>query len=173
MLNPGANWRDTTQFATDIANNNLPTVSHVRARPNRNEHPGESSITNSTAFIQSIISAIDSSTKYNKNTLIFIADDESGGYYDHISPPGLSSIDGQYYGARISFGAIGAMVKAPTSNGGYVSHTPMEISSVIKFIEWNFFNGQTGLLKGRDMVCANIGDLLDPLKTNNVTVPIF
>jgi hypothetical protein len=37
----------------------------------------------------------------------------------------------------------------------------MEHSSIVKFIESNWL-GQTGQLKGRDAVVANIGSLLDP-----------
>jgi len=160
--NPVANWKDSSQFQIDVNQGTLPAVSHVRARPDRIEHPTKSNITASTNFINSIISAIDDSNTYNQNTIIFIVDDESGGYFDHISPPGLSAIDGQYYGGRVSFAAVGAAVKAP-NGGGYVSHQVMEPSSLIKFIEWNWLNEQTGMLKGRDMICSNIGDFLtDP-----------
>jgi len=163
--NPGLNWKDSADFSTDVANGRLPAVSHVRARGSKSEHPGDSTITASTTFISGIISTISNSPTYNQNTLILIADDESGGYYDHVSPPGLNKIDGTLYGPRTSFGAIGYMVKAPTSQGGYISHQQMEPSSFIKFLEWNFLNGQTGQLLGRDITASNIGDLLDSTKT--------
>jgi len=149
----------------------LPAVSHVRAASQSSEHPGDSTVTASTNFITSIINAIDASSLYNQNTLILITDDESGSYYDHVSPPGLSLIDGQLYGARMDFSAIGYAVQPP-SGGGYISHVPMEPASIIKFIEWNWLNGQTGQLLGRDMVSANLGSLLNSGRTT-VTVPSF
>jgi len=170
-INPGLNWKDSTQFQADVAAGVLPAVSHVRAASQSSEHPGDSTITASTNFITSIINAIDTSSTYNTNTLILIADDESGSYYDHISPPGLSAIDGQFYGARMDFSAIGYAVQPP-SGGGYISHVPMEPASIIKFIEWNWLNGKTGQLLGTDMVCANLGSLLTSTRTG-VTVPSF
>jgi hypothetical protein len=38
----------------------------------------------------------------------------------------------------------------------------MEHSSIVKFIEWNWLDGKTGQLAGRDATVANIGSLLDP-----------
>jgi len=137
--NPGRNWRDSSQFATDVSSGSLPAVSHVRARGSASEHPGISSITASTTFISQIIGYISGSSTYKTNTLIVILDDESGGFYDHVSPPGLSPIDGQFYGPRVAFGALGYAVKAPNANGGYISHQQMEMSSILKFLEWNFF----------------------------------
>jgi len=63
---------------------------------------------------------------------------------------------------------VGYAVKAP-NHGGYISHTQMEPSSIIKFIEWNFLNGQTGMLNGRDQVASNLGDLFD---SNRIGVPV-
>ncbi len=48
----------------------------------------------------------------------------------------------------------------------------MEVASIIKFMEWNWLNGDTGQLNGRDMVCSNIGSLLDSSITK-VVVPDF
>ena len=170
--NPGANWRDYSQFATDVTNNNLPSVAHVRGMGIHSEHPAESTITASTTIINAVINAVGSSSYYNQNTLIFVIPDESGGFYDHIAPPtGVSAVDGQFLGPRIPAVVIGYAVKAPSS-GGYVSHQKMEISSVTKFIEWNWLNGVTGQLGGRDATAANIGSVLDSTKTT-VTVPDF
>jgi hypothetical protein len=46
----------------------------------------------------------------------------------------------------------------------------MEHSSIVKFIEWNWFGGETGQLGGRDATVHNIGSLLDSTVTGR-TVP--
>jgi hypothetical protein len=47
------------------------------------------------------------------------------------------------------------------SSGGTVSHTQLEHSSIVKFIEYNFL-GATGQLQARDGVVHNLGSLLSP-----------
>jgi phospholipase C len=71
--------------------------------------------------------------------LLVIAEDESGGFYDPISPPSTSPTDNIPYGARISNLFIGDMVKK-----NYISHDFIEHSSLVRFIEWNWLNGETG-----------------------------
>jgi phospholipase C len=68
--------------------------------------------------------------------------------------------DGQPYGTRIPLIASG-----PFARAGGISHTVMEHSSIVKFIEWNWLAMQTGQLAGRDVVVENIGSLLDPAAT--------
>jgi hypothetical protein len=61
------------------------------------------------------------------------------------------------------------MAIGPFTQHDWVSHTPMEHASIVKFIEWNWL-GATGQLAGRDAVVNNLGSLLDPAKTGT-TVP--
>ena len=41
----------------------------------------------------------------------------------------------------------------------------MELSSLTKFLEWNWLDKQTGQLGHRDLTVANIGSLLDGAAT--------
>ena len=185
----------------DIDNGILPAVSHVRGVGVHSEHPGQSTITASTRITKSVIDAINNSTLYNRNTVILIVPDESGGFYDHVHPPtNVHPIDGVFYGndnkyvsylmsikilvlltkfvhmyligPRIPLMAVGYAVNAPSKEGGYISHNMMEPSSIIKFMEWNWLGGETGQLKGRDQVCSNLGSLFNSSMTG-VQVPIF
>ena len=79
-------------------------------------------------------------------------------------PPPTSSFDQRSLGTRVPTIAIGRFARK-----GFVSHTSMEHSSVVKFIEWNWL-GATGQLGTRDTTTANIGSLLEPNETG-VTVP--
>jgi len=164
--NPGANWRDFSTFTSEISSKTLPTWSYVKGLGINSEHPGEGTLSSGATIIDTVVHAVMTSDTYKQNTLIIWTPDESGGYYDHIRPPNVSAIDGQPYGPRTPMVAIGYAAK-----NNFVSHVPMETSSVIKFVEWNWL-GDTGLLGGRDTVVANIGSLLDSTKTG-VTVPDF
>jgi hypothetical protein len=61
---------------------------------------------------------------------------------------------------------VGPMVKE-----FYVSHVQMEPSRIVKFIEWNWLDGETGQLGQRDKVVNNLGDMFCEEKTG-VKVPI-
>jgi len=158
-------FKDYTKFFTDVDNGVLPSVSYFKALGIHSEHPGISTITSGQTFADSIVQKILKSKLYSNDTLIVILPDESGGYYDHVSPPATSTIDNFAYGPRTPFIAIGNMVKK-----NYISHVQMEVSSLIKFIEYNWLAGGTGQLQTRDSTAKNIGDLLDPVLTG-VTVP--
>ena len=67
-------------------------------------------------------------------------------------------------GTRVPLIALG-----PFARTNVVSHVPMEHSSIVKFLEFNYL-GATGQLRARDAVVNNIGSLLDPARTG-VTVP--
>lgn len=74
--------------------------------------------------------------------MIVSAEDENGGYYDPIPPPSLSEpVDGIGLGLRIANLFLGYFV-----NENYISHVPIDHSSLVKFIEWNWFGKETGQL---------------------------
>lgn len=154
------NFRDYNSLYLDITNKTLPAVSYVKGLGIHSEHPGISTLTAGETISQNIIDAITASDTYRPNTVVLMVPDESGGYYDHVSPPGKSTIDNQPYGPRIPFIAVGEQVKR-----NYVSHVQMEFSSLIKFIEWNWLNGEPNHLGTRDAVVNNIGDMFDNQKT--------
>jgi phospholipase C len=155
---------DYKQLAKDLAAGTLPSVSFVKGLGFRTEHPGQGdTITAGTTFVTDVVSAVQGSC-YKDNTLILLTWDEGGGYFDHVPPPPDSAVDMQPYGTRVPLIAIGRYAKK-----GTVSHTTMEHSSIVKFLEFNF-TGQTGQLKARDAVVNNIGSLLDEAATG-LTIP--
>ena len=102
---------------------------------------------------------------YRADTLVLLTYDEGGGYFDHVAPPPDSPADGKPYGTRVPLLAVGPFARANS-----VSHTTMEHSSIVKFIEWNWLGLETGQLGNRDTMVANLGSVLDPT-TTGVTVP--
>jgi phospholipase C len=147
---------DFTQLKADIDANQLPSFAYVKETGYRNEHPGfKTKISKSTAWVDELVNHV-LSTKYGDDTLILITWDEGGGYYDHISPPGVSPVDNAPYGTRVPLIAIGRFARK-----NHVSHAVMEHSSVVRFLEYNF-TGEVGQLAARDAVVNNIGSMLDP-----------
>jgi phospholipase C len=156
--------RDYASFANDLKSSNLPQVAYVRGLGFRSEHPGVgTTISDGEKFVNEVITAVQASV-YAADTVVFVAWDEGGGYFDHVAPPGKGS-DGQPYGTRIPFIAIGPQVRK-----NYVSHVQMEHSSVVKFIEWNWLGGQTGQLGARDANVNNLGDLFDSSSAGTIPV---
>jgi phospholipase C len=156
---------DLTRLTADLAGGTLPEVSFVKALGYKTEHPGSQiKISDGMRFVGTTVAAIQGSP-YASDTLILLTYDEGGGYFDHVAPPPTSAADQQPYGTRVPFIAIG-----PFARKGYVSHVTMEHASIVKFIEWNWLDRQTGQLNGRDKSAANIGSVLDEAATG-VKVP--
>jgi phospholipase C len=152
--------RDYARFASDLHGDTLPQVVFVKGLGYHSEHPGESTtISDGARFVGQVIDAVEASD-YAPDTLIVVTWDEGGGFFDHVAPPGIGTVDGQPYGTRVPLLAIG-----PFAAAGTVSHVQMEHSSLVKFIEWNWLGMQTGQLSGRDAEVANIGSMLDASAT--------
>ena len=156
---------DYTDLACSLDSSSLPAVSYVKAVGYRTEHPGAGdTISAGEAFVTEVVDAVKASA-YDKDTLVLVTWDESGGYFDHVPPPPTSAVDTQPYGPRVPLLAIGTFAKK-----NHISHVQMEHSSIVKFIEWNWLATKTGQLGQRDATVNNIGDMLDPTQTGT-TVP--
>jgi phospholipase C len=68
------------------------------------------------------------------STAIFLAWDDWGGFYDHVSPP---TVDDAGYGLRVP-----ALVISPYARSGYVDHQTLSFDAYLKFIEDDFLGGQ-------------------------------
>jgi phospholipase C len=69
-----------------------------------------------------------------KNTAIFLAWDDWGGFYDHVKPP---VVDANGYGLRVP-----GLVISPYARKGYVDHQILSFDAYLKFIEDDFLHGQ-------------------------------
>jgi phospholipase C len=162
---------DYAELKVALDGGTLPSFSFVKARLFQNEHPNMSHIADGQRFVKTTIDMIRGSS-YDASTLILLTWDEGGGFFDHVAPPASppSHVDaddtGQPvpYGTRVPMLAIGTFART-----GAVSHVPMEHSSIVKFLEWNFLT-TVGQLEARDGWVNNIGSVLDPAKTG-ITVP--
>ena len=87
----GANHQyDTSVLLSAIQSGNLPAVSFVKAPAFYNGHPGNSDPTMEQVWITQVVNAVMNQPGLYGNTAIFIAYDDSDGWYDHVTGPIVS-----------------------------------------------------------------------------------
>jgi phospholipase C len=119
------------RILTDIRNGRLPAVSWVIPTGRESDHAG-SNDGSGPSWVASIVNAVGGSS-YWPDTVILITWDDWGGWYDHVVPP-IDPTYGYYeYGFRVPLLVVSAYTPA-----GYVSPTPHDFGSILKFIETAF-----------------------------------
>jgi phospholipase C len=139
------NVKDDTQFATDAAAGDLPSVSWLVPPSGYNEHP-QCSTCQSEGWTVNTLNALMNGPDWSTSA-VFIVWDDFGGFYDHVAPP---QVDTYSFGPRSP-----ALVVSPFAIPGYVSHTTYDFASVLKTIEEAY---NLAPLTARD---ANANDMLD------------
>jgi len=122
--------KDTADLFSDIENDTLPAVSLAKPDGLLDGHPQSSKLGLFEAYLKNILAKLDANPKLKAKTAVFVAFDETGGYYDSgfIQP-----IDFFGDGPRIPF-----LVVSQFSRGGKVNHTYTDHVSILKFIERNW-----------------------------------
>jgi phospholipase C len=123
---------DGNQLFSDIHSGRLPQVSWVIPSGDDSEHP-PGTITAGQDHVTRVIDAIMRSPAW-KSTAIFLAWDDWGGFYDHVTPP---KVDGAGYGLRVP-----GLVISPYARRGYIDHQTLSFDAYLKFIEDDFLGGQ-------------------------------
>jgi phospholipase C len=156
-----SNLKDYNNFAQDVANGTLPTVSFVKGGYGDDEHPGSNQSTPSAEdFSVKTINQIMNSP-YWKDTAIIVAYDEGGGFYDHVAPPtAVKTVDGLVGDST----RVPALVISPYAKQNYVSHVQYDHTSILKFLEWNY---KLPALNNRDLNANNLLDLFNFEQPNN------
>ena len=121
---------DTTELYEDIDTGSLPPVSIVKPSGFNDGHPASSKLDLFEGFTKKIVDQVKANPKLWDDTVIFITEDEGGGYYDsgYIQP-----VDFFGDGTRIPL-----IVVSKYSKGGHVSHEYGDHVSLEKFIEKNW-----------------------------------
>jgi hypothetical protein len=160
-------FRGVDEIARDVELHQLPAISIVVAGDAQSEQPGAGPAQAGIQFVASVADAIASSPRYEPTTLVLVTHLTSGGFYDHVPPPAAASValdtrrgEAVAYGPRVPLLALGRFAQA-----NHISHEPLEMSSITKFLEWNWLGGETGQLGHRDASVANIGSVLDATTT--------
>jgi phospholipase C len=154
--------RSTKEFNASLKVGTLPTVSWVIPEYGDSDHPGNS-IQAGQNYVTTLINAIMQSPEW-ENTVILLAWDDWGGFYDHVVPP---TVDANGYGMRVP-----ALLLSPFAKKGMVDHQTLSFDAYLKFIEDLYLNGERidpttdGRPDSRPTVRENapeLGNLLDEL----------
>ena len=170
-----------SEWEYDLNSGQLPAVSILvpdRDDPERSEAPGMP-FDKGIDFVDKVVKAIADSPDWDK-TLVLVTYLTAGGFHDHVPPPKPPSLDvdgtvagdgsgeprAVHYGPRVPLLALG-----PFARPNHIAHGQLELSSIARFVEWNWLYGRT--VKGmrspedprsfRDAAVANLGELLNPM----------
>jgi phospholipase C len=162
------NVQNVSSFFSDLGTGDLPTVSFVMAlgSDGLDEHP-PSNVTAGEQWTVSIVNAIMRSN-YWDSSAIFITWDEGGGYYDHVIPPQVLTIDHEFDHPLQVFGQrVPLLVISPYAKENYVSQTILNHMSLLRFIEFNWG------LPSLNANVASSNNLLDFFSFNSPRGPII
>jgi len=118
---------DLNQYYDDLHNNTLPAVSYI-VPSGASEHP-PSSLASGQRFVKAILQELMRSSTWDSSAFI-LAYDDWGGWYDHVAPP---QVDKYGYGFRVPM-----ILVSPYAKSGYIDHTVLDFTSMLKFIEQNW-----------------------------------
>jgi phospholipase C/archaellum component FlaF (FlaF/FlaG flagellin family) len=138
------------QFIADAQKGQLPAVSWI-VTSDGSEHPPGGTCDGENWTVKQINAIMQGPAAQWDSTAIFVAWDDFGGFYDHLTPPPLFDQFGP--GIRVPL-----LIISPYARPGYVSHTTYEFSSVLKFIETAY--GLPSLRK-RDSQASDTTDSFD------------
>lgn len=176
-------YSTTDQLLTDMQNGTLPQVAYVEPAGylGLDEHPTGTDVTGGpnvqagAKYISGIINALMSSPSWYDTALIFTYD-EPGGFYDHVPPPPAVFPDSLEFPTDLlpgdicsndtdpicGFGSTGfrlpLIVISPFTKANYVSHTVMDYTAILKFIETRF---QLQSLNARDAAQPDMTEFFD------------
>lgn len=162
--------RHVTQFLDDCADGTLPQVSFVDPRflgaaqgLSNDDHP-HADIRNGQKFLNTIYEAVTSSPNW-PNTVLVINYDEWGGFFDHVAPTfaPIPPADRAVGSDGLRGFRIPAFIVSPWSRPGFVSHLPVDHTSILKMIEWRW---HLAPLTVRDQTATNLAEALDFSRPN-------
>jgi phospholipase C len=163
-IREGPDWNADTvdqplQIVTDIKKGNLAGISWVNSPALASDHP-QLNDGHGPSWIAYVVDALGKS-KYYQNTAVIVTWDDWGGWYDHVVP--------QEYGFLGLGFRVPLLVVSPWSKHGYVSSTPYEFGSILKFAE-EVFNLPS--LGQRDKYANYLSDCFDFSQTPPKFKPI-
>lgn len=150
-----------SQYFTDLQNDTLPQVAYIDPASDAglDEHPSTSDaspsrVQDGAAYVETLINGLMQSSSW-KSSVFFLTWDESGGFFDHVSPQSTVSPDGikpvdlqpndfctTTTGPLCDFTWTGyrvpLIVISPYTKKHYVSHTVADYTAILKFIETRF-----------------------------------
>jgi phospholipase C len=118
---------DLSEYYKDLHNGTLPAVSYIVPAGSSEHPPGN--IKSGERFVRTLINALQQSSAWDNSAFTWTYDDW-GGWYDHVRPP---QVDRYGYGFRAP-----ALLVSPYARKGYIDHTTLDFTSILRFIEDNW-----------------------------------
>ncbi|OXM67670.1 phospholipase C [Amycolatopsis vastitatis] len=150
---------DISDFDDALQAGSMPAVSFLKAPEYQDGHAGYSDPLDEQQFVVNEVNKIQQSPDW-RSTAIVLAYDDSDGWYDHVSSPIVNgSHDASQdqavctakpvkvgtYADRCGYGPrLPLLVISPFSKVNHVDHNVTDQTSVLKFIEDNWFAGRIG-----------------------------
>lgn len=157
---------DIEDFYNAVSAGNMPAVSFLKAPGYEDAHAGYSDPLDEQAFVVQVINFLQQTSEWS-STAVIINYDDSDGWYDHQMGPivnqsttpsdmltgngqcgngtdsSLAGPDTQHAQGRCGYGPrLPMMVISPYAKRNYVDHTVTDQSSIIRFVEDNWLDGQ-------------------------------
>ena len=169
---------DLSDFWQAASLGHLPAVTFLKASAAQDGHPGYSSPLDEQVFLAMTLNKLQSLPKWDE-TAVFIAYDDSDGWYDHVIGPivnpsvssadaltspgkcgtGASSLAGLQ--ARCGYGPrLPLLVVSPYAKENFVDSTVTDQTSILRFIEENWSLGWIGT-GSFDKIAGPVGNMFD------------
>jgi phospholipase C len=165
---------DLTDFDASLKAGSMPAVSFLKAPEYQDGHAGYSDPLDEQQFVVSTINKIQQSPEWN-STAIFVTYDDSDGWYDH-QPPKITNgssdasqdtpmctkvkAAGGYNDRCGPSQRLPLLAISPYSRVNHVDHSYAEQTTVLRFIEDNWWTGRIGDAS-MDTRAGGVGGLLD------------
>ncbi len=129
---------EAAQFLADAENGTLPQISWIVPSAEYSEHPPQR-VTTGMEDVTSLVNAVMTSPAWS-SSVIFIAWDEWGGFYDHVVPPNVD-MNGTVYPIQ-GFGLrVPGLMISPFARAGMIDHHVLSFDSYATFFEDVFMRG--------------------------------
>jgi phospholipase C len=162
---PANHQYDTDDFFNAVSAGNFPAVSFLKAPAYQDGHAGYSDPLDEQAFVTKVVNFLQQQKDWD-DTAVIVAWDDSDGWYDHayamptsasydsvadqLNGPGIcgtgsahNGVKGKPVNGRCGPGTrIPFVVISPWAKENHVDHTLIDQSSVVRFIEDNWLDGQ-------------------------------
>jgi phospholipase C len=187
-IDPANHNYDLNDFYASVLSGNYPAVSYIKMAAYQDGHPGNSDPLDEQEGNVQLINFLQQQPEWN-STLVIITYDDSDGWYDHlfakptwasydatadqVNGPGQcgtgiatqvqpNGINGQPVNGRCGPGTrIPFLVISPFAKPNFASANRITQSSVVRFIEDNWLNGQRIGGGSNDATSGVITDMLD------------
>ena len=188
---------DVRDFTEAVRAGNFPAVSFIKAPAFQDGHAGYSSPLDEQTFIVRLINFLEEQPSWSSTAVIVMYDD-SDGWYDHQMGPivnqstgsadalsganacgsGVLALPGIDAGNLHALGRCGYgprqpfLVISPWARENFVDHTTTDLTSVIRFVEDNWLNGQRIGQGSFDSLANSITQMLDftQIRSNGIVI---